>query len=32
MKGKNTKDEIIALLEGRREDSLEKIRRFILRT
>ena len=30
MQGKNTKAEIIALLEGRREESLEKIRQFIL--
>jgi hypothetical protein len=30
MQRKNTKAEIIALLEGRREDSLEKIRQFIL--
>ncbi|HEY6273399.1 MAG TPA: hypothetical protein VIX19_15580 [Terriglobales bacterium] len=30
MQGKNTKAEIIALLEGRREESLERIRQFIL--
>lgn len=30
MQGTNSKAEIIALLEGRREESLEKIRRFIL--
>ena len=30
MQGKNTKGEVIALLEGRREESLEKIRQFIL--
>jgi hypothetical protein len=29
MQGKNTKAEIIALLKGRREESLEKIREFI---
>jgi hypothetical protein len=30
MQGKNTKAQIIALLKGRREESLEKIRQFIL--
>ena len=30
MQGMNTKAEIIALLEGRREEFLEKVRQFIL--